>query len=114
MAKKKDEINTAGAEIDVNSEIGNVGEANVAGKKINTAENDGYVNYCLPFLPGKQPGDSHTVTVNGKNYQVQYGVPVRVPIAVRDILEEMIAQSRHVSRKMQEMKDNDRCIAKFE
>lgn len=73
----------------------------------------GYVNYCLPFLPGKQPGDSHTVTVNGINYQIQYGEPVCVPVAVRDILEEMIAQSRHTARKIQELTGHERCIAKF-
>ncbi len=112
MANKKAKAeNTAIAPETALTDTENVETADAAVKT--DSKKAGYVSYCLPFLPGKEPGDSHTVTVNGKNYQVQYGERVEVPIAVRDILEEMIAQSRLVSQKMRQMEDNDQCIAKF-
>ena len=53
-------------------------------------KDDGYVEYCLPFLPGVKPGDYQTVTINGKNYQVKYGENIRMPKGVADILKEMV------------------------
>lgn len=72
-----------------------------------------YVDYCLPFLPGRKKGDSHTVTINGKNYQVQYGVPVKVPAGVKEILEGMVMQNEMVERKIRELTKEERCLAKF-
>lgn len=106
-----DETSSAGFASEM---TGNAEDRNRSGGENGSGAKQGYVKYCLPYLPGKQPGDSHTVTVNGRNYQVQYGEQVEIPAAVRDILEEMIAQSRLVLKKMRQMKDNDQCIAKFE
>ncbi len=76
-------------------------------------QQSGYVEYCLPFLPGKKPGDFQTVTINGKNYQVKYGEKVMVPKGVRDVLEEMVQQSILIEKKVEELK-KEKCITKIE
>lgn len=73
--------------------------------------NEEYVDYCLPFMEGKRKGDSQTVTVNGKNYQVQYGIPTKVPIAVYSILQEMVAQSEILDKKIKALTEKEKCIA---
>ena len=82
-------------------------------KAADSGTNGEYVDYCLPFLPGRKKGDSHTVTINGKNYQVQYGVPVKVPSGVKEILEGMVMQNEMVERKIRELTKEERCLAKF-
>ena len=73
-----------------------------------------YVDYILPFLPGKQMGDSQTVTINGKNYQVQYGVPVKVPIGVKEVLEDMVKAAQLLKKKIDRMTKEEQCIAKLD
>ncbi len=73
-----------------------------------------YVDYCLPFLPGKEMGDYQTVTVNGKNYQVAYGVPVKVPVGVKEILDDMIRSQRLLKKKIDRLTSQEKCIAKLE
>lgn len=73
-----------------------------------------YVDYTLQFLPGKEMGDYQTVTVNGKNYQVAYGVPVKVPVGVKEILDDMIRSQRLLKNKIDRLTEKDRCIAKLE
>lgn len=78
-----------------------------------TENKDGYVKFCLPFLPGKTKGDYQTVTINGKNYQVKYGETVNIPVGVRDVLVEMLAQSELIDRKIAALK-KERCISTIE
>lgn len=73
-----------------------------------------YVDYTLQFLPGKEMGDYQTVTVNGKNYQVAYGVPVKVPVGVKEILDDMIRSQRLLKNKIDRLTEQERCIAKLE
>lgn len=127
MAKKKEneteaalkekisklEITKAPAE-KAKTEISAEDETPSAESKAEQNSKEDYVEYCLPFLPGKKKGDSHTVTINGKNYQVQYGVNVKVPIGVKEILEEMVMQTELIDRRIRELTDKEKCIAKFE
>lgn len=78
------------------------------------ATKEEYVDYCLPFLPGKEMGDFQTVTLNGKNYQVAYGVPVKVPVGVKEILDDMIRSQRLLKKKIDRLTEQERCIAKLE
>lgn len=77
-------------------------------------KNEEYVDYCLPFLPGVDVGESQTVTLNGKNYQVQYGVPTKVPVGVKEILEDMVKQTRLIKDKIDRLSKEEKCIAKFD
>ena len=43
---------------------------------------------------------SVTVGLNGRNYQIQYGVRVRIPRAVRDILENTYQESVKLQDKI--------------
>lgn len=76
-------------------------------------KDDGYVEYCLPFMPGVKPGDSQTVTINGKNYQVKYGERVRVPVGVKEILEEMVKANGLIEEKIKRLQQ-ETCITKLE
>ena len=80
-------------------------------KKPEAKTKEGYVEYCLPFMPDTKMGDAITVTINGKNTQVQYGVTQMIPIGVRDVLEEMVKQQMVVAKKIEELADNNRLIA---
>ena len=76
-------------------------------------KDDGYVEYCLPFMPGVKPGDSQTVTINGKNYQVKYGEVVRVPVGVAEILKEMVKANGLIEEKIKRLQQ-ETCITKLE
>lgn len=48
-------------------------------------------------------GSSHTVTVNGKNYQVMYDEEVMVPRKVKLILDEKLKNERNTELRMSKM-----------
>ncbi len=77
------------------------------------AEKPGYVDYYLPPLADKPIGSYQTVTINGKNYQVRYGEWVKIPVGVRDILEEMVRQTMLLGKKIERLKE-EKCITKIE
>lgn len=54
--------------------------------------------------PADMPiGSSHTVTVNGKNYQVMYDEEVMVPRKVKLILDEKIKNEKQAELRMSQM-----------
>lgn len=133
MAKKKDSEekikNEAAENVDIpekeesavalstdasDSKVTNAGEETTYADDTANNQKEEYVDYCLPFVPGKEMGDSQTVTVNGKNYQVRYGEQVRIPIAVKEILEDMLLSQKLIKRKTDELAGKDKCIAKFD
>ena len=71
------------------------------------------VKYCLPYLNGAGPGDFRTVTLNGKNYQVQYGVEVEMPIGVAQILKEAVAQDMLIRNKIKKLQE-EKCLTKID
>ena len=73
----------------------------------------GYVSYTLPFLPGISQGDVKIVTLNGRNYPVRYGVQEMVPPGVKEILDNMLYQSRLAEERIKEAR-KERCITKIE
>ena len=52
-----------------------------------------YVTVTLPRATGKEE-NSVFVGLNGKGWRIMRGVPVQVPRAVADILEESLRQQR--------------------
>ena len=89
-------------------------EAVDKGMPVPKKEKEEYVEFCLPFVPGKEMGDFQTVTLNGRNYQVQYGVTQKIPLGVKEILEDMLLSQRLIKRKIDELTKEEKCIAKFE
>lgn len=76
-------------------------------------EDDGYVVYTLPFLPGTNDGDYQTVVINGKNYQVKYGEPIRMPKGVAEVLQQMVNSTRVTNEKIKRLQQ-ERCITTLE
>lgn len=65
-------------------------------------KDDGRVEYTIPM---NVFGDEEHVTVglNGKNYQIEVGVPVRVPKGVKEILDESIKRKKIASGKLRNL-----------
>lgn len=80
-------------------------------KEAAETKKDERVEYTLPFMPGTKMGDSITVTINGVNTQVQYGVTQMIPKGVADVLMEMVSQERIVAKKVEEIAGKERLIA---
>ncbi len=61
-----------------------------------------YKTVIIP-KPDNVVGDSETVVgINGKMYQIQYDVPVRVPSNVAEVIEQSKALKAEISDKIEE------------
>lgn len=104
-ADTTDAVQTAEATVEQPSEKARGGQ--------NALVDDGYVTYCLPYLPGVKPGEYQTVTINGKNYQVKYGEPVRMPSGVAEVLQQMVKSRTRIEDKIKRLQE-EKCITKLE
>lgn len=87
------------------------GEAEAAAEAKN--EDDGYVTYTLQVIPGVVDGEYQTVVINGKNYQVKVGEPVRMPKGVAEVLQQMVASANATNKRIKSMRQ-ERCITTLE
>lgn len=75
-------------------------------KKINKEETEQFYEEKVPVLlrrPAGEPiGASHTVTLNGKNYQIMYDEEVMVPRKVKLIIEEKLRNEKLAEMRMAE------------
>ena len=72
----------------------------------NPTADDGRVEYIVPMNVFGD-GDYVTVGLNGVNFQIEVGVPVRVPKGVKEILDESIRRKKEASGKAKKMISGD-------
>ena len=66
---------------------------------------DDYVDHAPLFRDGEKYKNPLNVTINGVKYSVPRGVPLRLPKAVAEVIDQSIAQDAYAAeldRKMQE------------
>ena len=56
--------------------------------------------------------DDVFVSVNGRNYQIQRGVEVQVPLAVAEVLENSARQDRYTAALIESLEDAYRAAGK--
>lgn len=68
--------------------------------------NKEYLNERVPVRLQRPEGEKmahRTITVNGKNFQIQYGVQVMVPRYVKNVIDESIRNAANAQRRMDEV-----------
>lgn len=82
----------------------------MAAKQNLKEELENFYEEKVPVLlrrPADAPiGSSHTVTVNGKNYQIMYGEEVMVPRKVKLVIDEKEENERKTELRIAEMAGN--------
>lgn len=86
-------------------EVKAVAEENTVAETPAVEPEDDYVDHAPLFRDGEKYKNPLNVTINGVKYSVPRGVPLRLPKAVAEVIDQSIAQDAYAAeldRKMQE------------
>ena len=65
-----------------------------------------YLQERVPVMLQRPEGEKmahRTITVNGKNFQIQYGVTVMVPRYVKNVIDESVRNAEEAQRRADEI-----------
>lgn len=65
-----------------------------------------YLQERVPVMLQRPEGEKmahRTITVNGKNFQIQYGMTVMVPRYVKNVIDESVRNAEQAQRKVDEI-----------
>lgn len=66
------------------------------------AEKPSYVEIMLPMPQNPDEPDQEFFSVNGKNYLIKCGIPVKVPYAIKEILDHRYEMNKRARKYVQE------------
>lgn len=66
------------------------------------AEKPSYVEIMLPMPQNNDEPDQEFFSVNGKNYLIKCGIPVKVPYAIKEILDHRYEMNKRARKYVQE------------